>query len=102
MTQQNDPGEEQNLPPASPPNAVPVNLNVSQPSNVNLPEPRVRERVNAEVIAPAPDNKESFLKKYLRNAGKAMIVFAVLGCCFLMFAAFMLISTFNRIFDALK
>jgi hypothetical protein len=99
MTQQNDPGEERELPPAAPPDAVPIEIRASEPSQLHLPEPRAE----ASGKAPAPvDSKESFLKKYLRNAGKAMIVFAVLGCFFLMFAAFMLISTFNRIFDALK
>ncbi len=99
MTQQNDPGEERELPPAAPPDAVPVEIHVGETPDLHLPEPKAQSagRPSAPV-----DSKESFLKKYLRNAGKAMIVFAVLGCCFLMFAAFMLISTFNRIFDALK
>lgn len=98
MTQQNDPGEEREVP-AAPPDAVPVEIRVGETPDLHLPEPKNQpaERPSAPV-----DSKESFLKKYLRNAGKAMIVFAVLGCCFLMFAAFMLISTFNRIFDALK
>lgn len=49
---------------------------------------------------PAPKEKESFVKSYLRKVGKAMIVFAIIGCCFLMFAAWLLISTFDRMISA--
>lgn len=59
--------------------------------------PRVEAVVEPQ---PAPKEKESFVKSYLRKVGKAMIVFAIIGCCFLMFAAWLLISTFDRMISA--
>lgn len=55
-----------------------------------------------ETTSVAPANKESIVASYLKKAGKAMAVFAVIGCCFLMFAAWLLISTINQITQALS
>jgi len=66
---------------------------VPESAGIKLPQPKEPQGDTA----PAPTFKESFLTNYLKKAGKAMIVFAVIGCCFLMFAAWLLISTINQI-----
>ncbi len=44
--------------------------------------------------------KSSFLQGYLKKAGKITAFMAIIGCLFMMFAAWMITSTFERILSA--
>jgi len=73
---------------------------VSEP-NDNVP-PKV------DVIPPGASGigrdagRQSFLHGYLRKAGKLTAFMAIIGCCFMMFAAWMIASTFERILSAVS
>lgn len=49
-----------------------------------------------------PDAKPTFLQSYLKRAGKLLIIFTLIGCAVLTFAAWFLISTFDRIISSIK
>ncbi|MDZ4836775.1 MAG: hypothetical protein SGJ27_23590 [Candidatus Melainabacteria bacterium] len=44
--------------------------------------------------------RQSFMHGYLKKAGKITALFAIIGCCFMMFAAWMIVSTFERVLSA--
>ena len=86
-----EPGNEQNESQESvqsdaPPSVIPEQKadELTQPASSTVP-------------AAKPDTKQTFLQSYLKKAGKIMLIMTIIGCCFLMFAAWLLISTFDRI-----
>jgi hypothetical protein len=86
----------QNVEPASTPDAQ-ISPDAVPASSLNLPQPSAGSVKTEPVLS----EKESFVKSYLKKAGKAMAFFALLGCGFLMFAAWLIISTFDRIISSI-
>lgn len=64
------------------------------------------EKPRVDIIPPSSfgrdAGRQSFLAGYLKKAGKLTAFMAIIGCCFMMFAAFMIYSTFNRILSAVS
>lgn len=64
------------------------------------------EKPRVDIIPPSSfgrdAGRQSFLAGYLKKAGKITMFMAIIGCCFMMFAAYMIYSTFSRILSAVS
>lgn len=68
-----------------------------------MSEPNEKPRV--DIIPPSfgrDAGRQSFLAGYLKKVGKITLFMAIIGCCFMMFAAYMIYSTFNRVLSAVS
>ena len=81
---------------SQPPQAVPT-----QAHEIETVQAEVLPANSAAGTAPVPSSKETFLKSYLKKAGKAMAIMAIIGCGLLMFAAWMIVSTLDRIVSSI-
>lgn len=67
-----------------------------------MSDPNSENKPRVEIIPPGGGfgrdaGRQSFLQGYLRKAGKLMAFIAIIGCCFMLFAAYMIASTFQNI-----